>query len=91
MGGRKGDGFNDLLNFINENKLNDRINLVGEVSHQKKIELFQSSLLYVQPSYFEGFGLATAEALACGCAVIACDVGEVKNVLGSGAKCGNWK
>ena len=39
----KGDGFNDLLNFINENKLNDRINLVGEVSHQKKIELFQSS------------------------------------------------
>ena len=86
LGGRKGDGFNDLLNFINENKLNDRINLVGEVSHQKKIELFQSSLLYVQPSYFEGFGLATAEALASGCAVIACDVGEVKNVLGSGAK-----
>ena len=86
LGGRKGDGFNDLLNFINENKLNDRINLVGEVSHQKKIELFQSSLLYVQPSYFEGFGLATAEALASGCAVIACDVGEVKNVLGSGAQ-----
>ena len=43
-------------------------------------------MLYVQPSYFEGFGLATAEALASGCAVIACDVGEVKNVLGSGAK-----
>lgn len=86
LGGRKGDGYNDLKQFINSNNLNDRINLVGEVSHQKKIELFQSSFLYVQPSYFEGFGLATAEALASGCAVIACDVGEVKNVLGSGAQ-----
>ena len=73
------NGFNDLLNFINENKLNDRIN--SRRSFASKIELFQSSLLYVQPSYFEGFGLAIAEALASGCAVIACDVGEVKNVL----------
>ena len=55
LGGRKGDGFNDLLNFINENKLNDRINLV-EKFRIKKIELFQSSLLYVQPHISKDLG-----------------------------------
>ena len=85
LAGREGDGFNDLVSKIKNLEIDDRVITLGEVSLKHKLDLFSSSMIYVQPSYFEGFGLATAEALASGCCVIACDVGEVKNVLGSGA------
>ena len=45
-----------------------------------------TKMLYLHPSYYEGFGLAAAEALASGCTIITCDVGEVKEVLSDGAK-----
>jgi glycosyltransferase involved in cell wall biosynthesis len=37
--------------------------------------------IFVQPSHYEGFGLAMAEAMACGACVITCDVGAVKDVV----------
>jgi len=43
------------------------------------------ALIYLQPSYYEGFGVAAAEALALGSCIITCDVGEVKNVFSDGA------
>jgi glycosyltransferase involved in cell wall biosynthesis len=85
LAGRPGNGFQDLINRISKLGLEDQVETLGEVSLQKKLTLFEGARIYVQPSYFEGFGLATAEALASGCCIIACDVGEVKNVLGNGA------
>ena len=46
------------------------------------MQLLAKAKLYLQPSHFEGFGLATAEAMAAGCCAITCDVGEVRNVIG---------
>lgn len=83
MAGRPGDGFGELKQKIKELNLENQIKTIGEVSLSEKLNLYANSLIYVQPSYFEGFGLATAEALSSGCCVIACDVGEVKNVLGN--------
>lgn len=85
LAGRPGNGYHDLLSHISELGLGSQVFTLGEVSIEKKLKLFSESKIYVQPSYFEGFGLATAEALASGCCVIACDVGEVKIVLGDGA------
>jgi glycosyltransferase involved in cell wall biosynthesis len=83
--GRPGNGYPDLIAYISKLGLEDRVVTMGEVSLDKKLSLFAEAKIYLQPSYFEGFGLATAEALASGCCIIACDVGEVKNVLGDGA------
>jgi glycosyltransferase involved in cell wall biosynthesis len=80
--GKRGDGFELLQKKISELELNDYVNIIGEVSLQEKLQLLSQSKIYLQPSYFEGFGLATAEAMAAGCCVITCDVGEVKNVVG---------
>lgn len=85
LAGRPGNGFPELLSHISKLGLDDQVVTLGEVSFDKKLRLFSEAKIYVQPSYYEGFGLATAEALASGCCVIACDVGEVKNVLGDGA------
>jgi len=85
LAGRPGDGYPGLLSHISNLGLESQVVTFGEVSLDKKLSLFAGAKIYIQPSYFEGFGLATAEALASGCCVIACDVGEVKNVLGDGA------
>lgn len=85
LAGRSGDGYPSLLAYISQLDLENQVTTLGEVSLDKKLNLFAGAKIYLQPSYFEGFGLATAEALASGCCIIACDVGEVKNVLGDGA------
>lgn len=85
LAGRPGNGYSDLLTHILRLGLEIQVVTLGEVSLEKKLRLFAGAKIYLQPSYFEGFGLATAEALAGGCCIIACNVGEVKNVLGDGA------
>jgi len=84
LAGKRGDGFPALEGRIAELGLQDCVRAVGEVSKEEKLQLFAQAKLYLQPSYFEGFGLATAEAMAAGCCVITCDVGEVRNVVADG-------
>lgn len=87
LAGRPGDAYNELVSRIRELGLEQHVESVGEVSPEQKFDLYGRSLLYLQPSYHEGFGLATAEAMAAGCCVITCDVGEVRNVV---ADCGYY-
>lgn len=84
LAGKQGDAYPKLHSRIAELGLEDVVTAVGEISQHEKLKLFSSTKLYLQPSYFEGFGLATAEAMASGCCVITCDVGEVRNVVGNG-------
>lgn len=82
LAGKRGDAFPTLQQRIAELGLEDYISAIGEVTHEQKLDLFARTKLYLQPSYFEGFGLATAEAMAAGCCVITTDVGEVGTVVG---------
>lgn len=82
LAGKKGDGFAALQQRVVDLELQDCVKSIGEVTKDEKLELYSKAQLYLQPSYFEGFGLATAEAMAAGCCVITCDVGEVRNVVG---------
>jgi glycosyltransferase involved in cell wall biosynthesis len=44
--------------------------------------LMSGALAYVQPSYYEGFGLPPLEAMACGCPVISSNATSLPEVLG---------
>jgi len=54
----------------------------GEVDRDAKIQLYQESSIYLQPSLFEGFGVAIAEAMACELPVVTSPVGAVPEVVG---------
>ena len=82
LAGSEGDGIYYLLNMIEQLKINDEVSYLGMVSCADKINLLRTCEIYVQPSHYEGFGLATAEAMGCGACVIVCDVGAVREVVG---------
>jgi len=82
IGGRRGDGFEYAQAMITDAGLENNITMLGEISVEEKISRLQQCKIYVQPSRFEGFGVAIAEAMACGAAVVSSNAGEVPNVLG---------
>ena len=59
-----------------------RIVIHAEVSRERKRELLQRSRVYLQPSQFEGFGLAALEALSCGVPVVHSGRGSLPEVVG---------
>ncbi len=82
LAGKCGDGFPALQQRIRDLDLGGCVRAIGTVSMEEKLDLFSRTRLYLQPSRFEGFGLATAEAMAAGCCVITTRVGEVPTVVG---------
>lgn len=61
----------------------NEINFVfhGPVSHDEVIKEMLSSDVFVLPSYTEGFPNVILEAMACGCAIVATNVGAIPEML----------
>ncbi|MGA0846296.1 MAG: glycosyltransferase family 4 protein [Luteolibacter sp.] len=49
----------------------ERVQLRGKVNRSELAEILNSSQIFYSPSAFESFGIAAAEALCCGCSVLA--------------------
>jgi glycosyltransferase involved in cell wall biosynthesis len=58
--------------------------LPGRVSETEKVALYQGAALYATPSLYEGFGLTTLEAMACGIPTIAANRTSLPEVVGDG-------
>jgi len=80
--GRSGDGYEKLLKEVNNKGLQNLFEIIPDISEEEKIRYLQSCTIYLQPSLYEGFGLAIAEAMSCGASVISSDVGAVNEVVG---------
>ena len=50
--------------------LGDHVKLIGEVPHDKVLELMQQSRIFLHPSAYEGFAAVFGEALYAGCHVV---------------------
>ncbi|HEX8140333.1 MAG TPA: glycosyltransferase family 4 protein [Pyrinomonadaceae bacterium] len=58
-----------------------RIDVIPFVENKQKLQdIYQSISILVVPSIYESFGLVTAEAMACGCAVVASRTGFAFNL-----------
>jgi glycosyltransferase involved in cell wall biosynthesis len=68
-----------------EPHLTDRIQYVGEVSHDEKVRLLQRASVTVFPIQWpEPFGLVMVESMACGTPVVATRFGAVPEVIDDG-------
>jgi glycosyltransferase involved in cell wall biosynthesis len=82
MAGKPGDYHSTLVQLAHELKVDASIDFRGLISEEEKIRLMQRCKVYLQPTLFEGFGLAIAEAMACGAAVVSSPAGAVPEVVG---------
>lgn len=86
-----GDGVlkKEMIGFVKENKLIDKIKFSGWITKVKIIEEYQSSYVFVQSSLYEAMSIAVMEALACGTYIIATPVGMNKELISEGVT-GDW-
>jgi glycosyltransferase involved in cell wall biosynthesis len=62
--------------------LGERVRLLGRVSDEELLGWYRAADLFVMPTQaLEGFGLAAAEALACGTPAVGTNAGAVPEVL----------
>jgi glycosyltransferase involved in cell wall biosynthesis len=71
--------------LISELGLEERVRLVGFVSHADKLHLYQAARLFAFVSEYEGFGLNPLEAMACGTPVVCSNRTSLPEVVGDAA------
>lgn len=87
LAGKPGDHNVKLQELVESLGLQDRVDFLGMISDEEKRDHYQRCLAYVQPTLYEGFGLAIAEAIACGSRVVTSDRGAVPEVAGDFGTC----
>lgn len=73
--------FIDSLKSLQESASCTTLSFLGKVPHEDVLKELLSAELFVFPSYFEGFPNAVLEAMACGCPIIASNVGAIPEML----------
>lgn len=73
-----GEDSAEIARYIDLQKINDRVKLIGSLS-QKELSIFYNSIdLFVFPTHFEeSLGLVGIESLACGVPIIASKIGGI--------------
>jgi glycosyltransferase involved in cell wall biosynthesis len=84
-GARGWDKLDDYLKNL-EPETKEKIRVTGYVEDRYIYKLYKSSLCFLYPSFYEGFGLPPLEAMACGVPVITSNRGSLPEIFGKFAK-----
>lgn len=76
---REARNIGDLITSL---QLENRINILGFIRERELAALFSGSSLYVQPSFYEGFGLPLLNAMSCGAIAVASKMSSLPEVGG---------
>jgi glycosyltransferase involved in cell wall biosynthesis len=66
---------------------NTPVHLVGKVTDEELLKLYQGATAFIFPSLYEGFGIPPLEAQACGCPVVASNAAAIPEILGDSVLC----
>ena len=84
--GPSGFGVEGILKSIsNQPELSHRIILTGFVADEDLAAIYTNALMFVYPSFYEGFGLPPLEAMQCGVPVITSNTSSLPEVVGDAA------
>lgn len=67
-------------------RLGEALRFLGRVEIDDQLWLYNACRLYLNPSLYEGFGLPTLEALACGAPTVVADTSSLPEVVGTAAR-----
>ena len=80
--GAKDNYFEYLKALCVELGVDSNVNFVGSIKNESVVEWMQKSIVYVQISDTETFGVAIAEAMSCGTHVVVSNRGAIPEVVG---------
>jgi glycosyltransferase involved in cell wall biosynthesis len=75
----------EMNRFIAENELDSQVKFLSNIPESDLAALYQSAILSVYISVFEGFGLPVIESMASGCPVITSSVSVLPETAGDAA------
>ncbi len=73
--------YEELCTLVERHGLGGAVHFTGFVPDEDLVHLYTACQAFVLPSFLEGFGLPAVEAMACGAAVVASNVGSLPEVL----------
>ncbi len=78
--GKKGESAEIIDEAIDRSPYRERIHVAGFISQENLEQIVNETILYVNPSYFEGFGLTAVEMMGYGIPVLVADNTAQKEV-----------
>lgn len=85
LAGEKGWLFDDVFALVDKLNLHKRVYFLGRVTVDELLRLYNAAQMLVHPAFYEGFGLPTLEAMACGTPVVASNTSAIPEVVGDAA------
>lgn len=83
IAGAKGWYYQAVFERVNALRLQGHVTFAGYISRDEQPLWYAAADLFVYPSFYEGFGLPVAEALACGTPTITSSVSSLPEAGGS--------
>lgn len=77
IAGKEGWLSNELMTYLNESDIKERVLFTGHLSDDDLRDLYSACRVFVYPSLYEGFGLPLIEAMACGAPVVTSNVPSI--------------
>lgn len=79
--GGYGELEDEILSYIKSNNLERYVFYLGKLNEVEIANLMNKTMCFIHLSEYETFSVVCAEALSCGCPVIASDVGGIKEFV----------
>jgi len=71
-----------IKKLIKELNIEREVKLLGFVPIEDLVAIYNLATLYIQPSFYEGFGLPVLEAMSCGCPVLSSNQASLSEIGG---------
>lgn len=75
-----------IVSRTRRSPLAGRVEVLGYIAPERRLELYRRALVFVLPSHTEGFGMPAAEAMMTGVPVIAANRGALQQTVGSAGR-----